>query len=141
MYRLLTLALLVLPTPALAYKEIEVQQRYCDGLPMNQQLRDGSEVDCLINDFAVEVDFSSSWAQAIGQSLHYARITEARPAIILVCNEGTRQVTCDKHLARLQETLVYWRIGMLVWYCNPQLHAELTDCQFIDLFADTTFEE
>lgn len=130
--------LALLATPAHAFREAEVQQRYCAGMPIDQHLTDGSEVDCVLpgadGPLAVEVDFSDHWAQAIGQSLHYARITETRPAVILVCNEGVRTSTCERHLSRMLDTLEYWRIGMFVWFCRSERDATLDECRFIDLY-------
>jgi len=127
-------------TPAQAFKEIEVQQRYCAGLPINQHLEDGSEVDCIKGDLAIEVDFSDHWAFAIGQSLHYARVMGSRPAIILVCNEKVKEATCERHLSRMIDTLAYWRIGMLVWFCSSKSDLGLDDCRFIDLYETGAME-
>lgn len=125
---------LMATTPAFGFKEIEVQERYCAGMQINQQLPDGSEVDCAKGDLAIEVDFSDHWAQAIGQSLHYGQVLQTRPAIILVCNAGVRTATCDRHYARLVDTLNYWRIGMLIWFCRSEQDATLSDCKFADLY-------
>ena len=48
------------------------------------KLIDDTRVDCLTENHAVEFDFASKWAEAIGQSLHYARMTNKRPAIVLI---------------------------------------------------------
>lgn len=122
-------------TPAAAFKEIEVQRRYCAGMPINQQLRDGTEVDCFTGDYAIEVDFTEHWAQAIGQALHYASLLGRRPAVILVCNEKTKRSVCARHRARFVETVQYWRIGMYLWYCDSRADATLADCKFEDLFG------
>lgn len=119
---------------ASAFKEIEVQERYCAGLLINVRLADGSEADCIKNDLAIEVDFSDHWAQAIGQSLHYASIVGTRPGIILVCNEDVSSTTCERHLERLIGTLSYWRVGMLIWFCDSRRDAALTNCRFTDLY-------
>ena len=41
-------------------------------------------MDLLTPDYAIEVDRARRWAQAVGQSLHYARMTDRRPAIVLL---------------------------------------------------------
>ncbi|MBI4045778.1 MAG: hypothetical protein HY371_03080 [Devosia nanyangense] len=136
----LFLAATALVSPALAFKEIEVQKRYCAGLQINQHLSDGSEVDCVKGDLAIEVDFTDHWAQAIGQSLHYARLTQTRPSIILVCNDTVSTATCERHLTRMIDTLNYWRIGMLVWFCNSRFDRSLDDCEFTDLYETSSGE-
>jgi hypothetical protein len=141
-FRLWSIALLALATfvhgtgHANAFKEIEVQQRYCAGLAINVYLSDGTEVDCIKDDVAVEVDFSDHWAQAIGQSLHYASVLGTRPGIILVCNDDLRLGTCQRHLGRLIETLAYWRVGMLIWFCDSRSDANLAECRFRDLYEE-----
>ncbi len=135
-----TLALLLaLPQPALAFKEIEVQERYCVGLPINQYLNDGTEVDCIRGDLAIEVDFTEHWAQSIGQSLHYAQLLARRPAVILVCNENLRVDTCRRHVKRFVDTINHWRIGMLLWFCDAKHDASLNDCEYTDFYEDGDF--
>ena len=47
-------------------------------------LWDMTRVDCLAKDFAIEFDFARKWAEAIGQSLYYAKMTGKKPAITLI---------------------------------------------------------
>ena len=47
-------------------------------------MRDGTRCDILSNSYAIEVDFAKKWAEAIGQSLHYALHTGKRPAVALI---------------------------------------------------------
>ena len=47
-------------------------------------LWDMTRVDCLTKDYAIEFDFAKKWAEAIGQSLYYAKMTGKKPAITLV---------------------------------------------------------
>jgi hypothetical protein len=44
----------------------------------------GTFADCLIEDFAVEVEFDYNWKESIGQSLHYAEATNKSAAILLI---------------------------------------------------------
>ena len=44
----------------------------------------GTYADCLIEDFAVEVEFDYNWKESIGQSLHYAEATNKSAAILLI---------------------------------------------------------
>ncbi len=59
------------------------QERYCTG-QMEVVLPDKRRVDCLTDEHAIEFDFAPKWAEAIGQSLHYARMTGRRPAIYII---------------------------------------------------------
>ena len=41
----------------------------------------GTFVDCMTDDYAVEVEFDFNWKESIGQSLHYAEATGKKPAM------------------------------------------------------------
>ena len=41
-------------------------------------MQDGSRCDIITRTHAIEVDFASKWAEAIGQSLNYARQTKKK---------------------------------------------------------------
>ena len=47
-------------------------------------MKDGTRCDILTATHAIEVDFAKKWAEAIGQSLHYAMHTGKRPAVALI---------------------------------------------------------
>lgn len=47
-------------------------------------LSDGTRADILTDDIAYEVDYAYRWHQAVGQALHYARLTNRRPGVILI---------------------------------------------------------
>ena len=52
-------------------------------------LPDSTRVDCLTKEYAVEFDFASKWAESTGQSLYYAKMTDKKPAIVLIMeNQG-----------------------------------------------------
>jgi len=59
------------------------QEKNCHGL-MEVKLADQTRVDCLTDKYAIEFDFAPKWAEAIGQSLHYAYMTGRRPAIYII---------------------------------------------------------
>ncbi len=47
-------------------------------------LPDRTRVDCLTDEYAIEIDFAKKWAESIGQSLYYAKMTNKQPAIGLI---------------------------------------------------------
>ena len=77
------MAFLMVPFLCSAKKpESYYQQKWCathQGTP-EFRLPDRTRVDCLLESHAVEVDFAPKWAEAIGQSLHYSRMTGKRAA-------------------------------------------------------------
>lgn len=52
-------------------------------------LWDMTRVDCLAKDYAIEFDFAKKWAEAIGQSLYYSKMTGKKPAIALILTSIT----------------------------------------------------
>lgn len=65
------------------YNERHYQTLLCEELSgeMEYVLEDRTRVDCLTDEYAIEVDFAKKWAEGIGQSLHYAHMTGKKPAI------------------------------------------------------------
>ena len=64
--------------------EREYVSQHCAG-DMEYVLPGRTRVDCLTDKYAIEFDFASKWAEALGQSLHYAYATgrdRARPGDI-----------------------------------------------------------
>ncbi len=47
-------------------------------------LWDMTRVDCVTKDYAIEFDFAKKWAESIGQSLYYAKMTGKKPAVVLI---------------------------------------------------------
>lgn len=50
-------------------------------------LWDNTRVDCLTKDYAIEFDFAKKWAESIGQSLYYAKMTGKKPAVVLILSQ------------------------------------------------------
>jgi hypothetical protein len=73
---------------AKTYNERHYQTIFCDDLDgeMEYVLKDRTRVDCLTDEYAIEVDFAKKWAEGIGQSLHYAQMTGKKPAIGFIMN-------------------------------------------------------
>jgi len=65
-------------------------------------LPDKTRVDCLLDDYAVEVDFASKWAESIGQSLFYAIMTGRIPGVLLIMENPEKDF---KYLIRLLITV------------------------------------
>ena len=65
------------------YHEKHYQTLLCDELDgeMEYVLKDRTRVDCLTDEYAIEVDFAKKWAESIGQSLYYAKVTGKKPAV------------------------------------------------------------
>lgn len=79
-----------------AKNERDYQLEKCTGL-IEWRLPDNSRVDCLTHTHAIEFDYSNKWAEAIGQSLHYALMTKKRAGIFLILRGRSK----EKHLKTL----------------------------------------
>jgi hypothetical protein len=73
------------------------------------RLWDSTRVDLLNAEYAIEVDWPEKWAEAIGQSLYYAALTDRKPGIILLVDnlkDQSRyvyrcQTICEKYDIKL----------------------------------------
>ena len=74
------------------------------------RLEDGSRVDLLTKTYAVEVEHSENWKEAIGQALHYTMLTDRKAGIILV-SEHRRSL---KHFERLWAVIAKYRLPIEV---------------------------
>jgi hypothetical protein len=96
------------PFAALAETERAYQELLCAGMQIETGLPSGGRVDCINHAYAIEVDFSGKWHQAIGQALYYAAETGKRAGIILICRKSDR--TCLGHSLRLRSTISRWHL-------------------------------
>lgn len=62
------------------------QKEWCDRFNgvMEYKLDDGTRVDCVTTNYAIEFDFAKKWAESIGQSLYYGIKTNKKPAVVLI---------------------------------------------------------
>lgn len=113
---LLYVAVLLHPIAALAgrvHPEAWYQEKWCTKMGGEAEfyLHDRTRVDCLLDDYAVEVDFAGKWAEAIGQALYYASQTQRDPGVLLIL-ESLEDL---RYVERLQA--VDRRIRL--WYIHP----------------------
>lgn len=75
------------------YHEKHYQTLLCDELggEMEYVLKDRTRVDCLTDEYAIEVDFAKKWAEGVGQSLYYAHMTGKKPAVGFIMNTDKDQ--------------------------------------------------
>ena len=92
MKRIPFLYLALLPATALAQsEEWFARKAHAEiGGQLEVRLEDGTRCDLLTDTHAYEVEAASNWKEAIGQSLHYALVTDRKAGIILI----TRSATC-----------------------------------------------
>jgi len=98
-------------------KEKVYQEHFCKKLGgvTEYRLKDRTRVDCLIDEYAIEVDFAPKWAESIGQSLYYASKTSRKPAVLLIMEDHKRDL---KYLQRLENVSQKHHID--IWIINKE---------------------
>lgn len=61
---------------------------YCDG-QIEYILPDKTRIDCLTGEYAIEFDYANKWAESIGQSLYYSKMTNKKPAVAIIINKNS----------------------------------------------------
>lgn len=79
-------------------------------------LDDGTRVDCLTDEYAVECDFAPKWAEAIGQYLYYTARTGKSPAIILIYKKETDK----RYLDRVLRVVKDYNLPIKIWTIGDQ---------------------
>ena len=92
------------------YNEHFYQTQLCTELSgeMEYVLEDRTRVDCLTDEYAIEVDFAKKWAEGIGQSLHYAYMTDKKPAIALIVDRKKDKRYLKRLNANIEQLLISW---------------------------------
>lgn len=75
----------------------------------------GARCDCLTGTHAIEFDFADKWAEAIGQSLHYAALTSRKAGIVLIIENEKDTI----FLKRLTATIQRHQLPIDVWTLKP----------------------
>jgi hypothetical protein len=81
---------------------------------MEHRLFDGTRVDCLTKEYAVEVEYAPKWAESIGQALYYAQNTGRKPGVLMII----RNENDERFLKRLRA--VAKEQGIKVWTVRPK---------------------
>ena len=73
-------------------------------------------LDCLTSTYAIEVDFSTKWAESIGQSLYYSLETNTRPGVLLITENKQKDIKYLKRLKRVAREL-----NITIWTIDKNL--------------------
>ncbi len=93
------------------YHEKHYQTLLCEELDgeLEVVLKDKTRVDCLTDQYAIEVDFAKKWAEGIGQSLYYGYMTGKKPAIALIVGKKDA-----RYLKRLEKVATKEEIKIFI---------------------------
>ena len=66
--------------------ERQINQSWCKSIGGDDEYRtkDGTYVDCITSDYAIEAEYDYKWKEGIGQSLHYAESTNKKAGILFI---------------------------------------------------------
>ena len=91
------------------------QDLWCEGKGETEFVLPGkARVDCLTDTHAIEVDFADKWAEGIGQSLYYARITGKLHGVLLIMEDPDKD-----RFYWLRLMVVAGEYGIDVWTIKP----------------------
>ena len=86
--------------------ELAIVAAWCIGAA-EVTLSDNTRADCITQTHVWEVDRGHKWAEALGQSLHYARLTGKQPGIALIAPS-------EAQLERLHGVIFHYRLPIIV---------------------------
>jgi hypothetical protein len=97
--------------------EKHYQEKWCreNSGQVEYTLPDKTRCDCLTETHAVEFDFGTKWAEAIGQSLYYSLQTGKRAGIGLIIEAPTDR----KYWIRLNTTIDHFKLPIDTWEVSP----------------------
>ena len=110
MYKITIIFLLLLSDLAVSATEKDHQIKYCGGI-IEHYLPDKTRVDCLTESHAIEYDYGRKWAEAIGQSLHYAAMTGKEAGIVIIY-KGEKD---DRYITRMNKVISRYSLPIKVW--------------------------
>ena len=87
------IAVLLLSPAFIFSAERDINQAWCSSVGGIDQFRtkDGTYVDCLTDEYAIEAEYDNKWKEGIGQALHYAESTNRKAAILFIKRAKSRK--------------------------------------------------
>lgn len=80
-------------------------------------LSDKTRVDCVTRTTAIEFDFADKWYEAVGQALHYGKMTKKKAGIVLIVESQDDL----KYWNRLLAVKKYWGLPITLWKYAPAI--------------------
>ena len=113
---LILIIIFILPAPLLAKREHPekwYQQKWCEENEgqVEVSMPDGTRCDCVTDTHAIEFDFGSNWAEAIGQSAYYELQTGKKAGVVLILETMNDR----KYWIRLNTTIEHFNLPINTW--------------------------
>ena len=98
--------------------EKNISQKWCESNFGISEYRTkyGTYVDCLTDEFAIEIEYDYKWKEAVGQSLHYAEATSKKPMIIIIKRIDSKK----EYFAELNRVIVNFNLPIKVLVINEK---------------------
>jgi hypothetical protein len=108
--------ILVLCCGDLFSSEIQINIEWCanNNGQIEYRTKYGTYVDCVTEQYAVEVEYDYNWKEGIGQSLHYAEATARVPAILLIKRNKSKK----DYEAELRSTINFYNLPIIIFTVN-----------------------
>ena len=133
-YILLFLVLLI----PLTFASHEKNERYYQNIWCRENkgiteyiLPDKTRVDCLTKEYAVEFDFAAKWAESVGQSLYYAKMTKKKPAIVLIMESNND----EKYFERAKTLSQSYDIALFKMKSKDYINYKSSNDMFSEIIA------
>lgn len=113
---LLTIALLLVSSVAFAQTEADHCRRLAPKYGADSEVRmwDGTRVDLMTDEYAIEVDFARKWAEGVGQAVYYGHLTGKKPGLILLAQKNEA-----RFVYRAQTTAAAAGVRVFVEWIRP----------------------
>jgi hypothetical protein len=117
---ILIFCIILFATPAHAKRlhyEKWYQEKWCqeNNGQVEVVLPDRTRCDCLTDTHAIEFDFGSKWAEAIGQALYYSIQTGRKAGIVLILERQKDY----KYWIRLNTVIEHFGLEIDTWKVGP----------------------
>jgi hypothetical protein len=80
-------------------------------------LADSTRVDCITDEYAIEVDFLAKWAEGPMQALHYARMTGKKPGVLFIMEHDSDMKHFNKYISAASQG--GFIEDMQIWIVSP----------------------
>jgi hypothetical protein len=93
------------------------QNIWCMGMGgiEEKKMADGRRIDCLTENYAIEMDFASKWQEALGQSLEYSILANKKAGIVLILTKQSDYIYWD----RLNLVVNTFNLPIKLWKLGP----------------------
>lgn len=121
LFSFICLTLCIIPENSIAVSRLHPEYWYirnwCEahGGELRKALNDGTQCDCMTDDYVVEVEYANKWKNAIGKVLHYSLQSGKRSTIVLVLEHEREEV----YFRQLQMLIRYFSLPIDIWKTGP----------------------